>query len=235
MVINLNPQPITISLQTLHSEDLEGFIVLPNRTEAIVILVQVNRSPQQRVINRWLAAGLNRKGIATLVLDLLPANGRNSGGRRFQLELDLLAQRLELATKWLLRQPATKNLTMGYFGTSIGAAAAIKAAAALPQTIATVVSAGGRPDLAHNILAKILAPTLLIVGEHDHLGFELNQEAYKEIIAEKRLVVIPEATHLFKEPGVLVKVEEAAVDWFKRYLKPSKSILETGVAPDFSK
>jgi len=216
------PEPIVIPLQTLHTEDLQGSILLPERPEAMVILAQVNSSRRQKLINLWVSATLNRKGIATLVLDLLPRNGTNSNGRRVQLEL--LTQRLELATRWLLRQPTTQSLTIGYFGTSIGAAAAFKAAAALGSRIQAVVSAGGRPDLAYNVLSKVSAATLFIVGERDHLGIDLNNEAFAEITSEKRLTIIPEATHLFIEPGALIQVGDVVSAWFKRYLTTSPNI-----------
>lgn len=217
MALDLDPQRITIPVQMVHQEDLEGLIGLPDRAESMVILVQMNTNAWQRLINDWVSGRLNRRGIATLVLDLLPRNGQNSNGTRFHPEA--MAQRLELVTKWLLRQQATKFLTMGYFGTSIGAAATLIAAAALGDKVAAVVAAGGRPDLACGRLAQVSAATLLVVGERDELAIELNREALEEISSEKQLVIIPEATYLFKQHGAFTRIGEIAVDWFERHLR----------------
>jgi dienelactone hydrolase len=132
----------------------------------------------------------------------------------------MLAKRLATASQWLQAQPHTKDLSIGYFGASTGAAAALESAAALAPVIRAVVSRGGRPDLAWDALERVQAPTLLIVGGLDDVVIELNQQAYERLSAEKQLVIIPGATHLFEEPGALLEVARLAAAWFSRYLPP---------------
>jgi pimeloyl-ACP methyl ester carboxylesterase len=139
------------------------------------------------------------------------------GHLRFNIEL--LAVRLIAATRWILHQPATQQLGIGYFGSSTGGAAALVAAAELGSAIDAVVSRGGRPDLAGAALPRVTAPTLLIVGEHDDLVLELNQEAGELLRCQKELVIVPRATHLFEESGALERVASAAAAWFRQYLK----------------
>ena len=136
--------------------------------------------------------------------------------RRF--DIDLLAHRLFIATKWLQEQTHTKNLRIGYFGASTGAAAAIQSAAETIDIVKAIVSRGGRPDLAMPYLDKITAPTLLVVGGNDGIVIELNIEAYKNLKCEKKLEIIEGATHLFEEPGTLEQVAVLAEKWFEKYL-----------------
>lgn len=160
---------------------------------------------------------LHGEGLATLLFDLLSKDEDMLYETRF--DIGLLTQRLKIATEWILRQRETKSLVVGYFGASTGAAAALEAAVALGRKVGAVVSRGGRPDLALSSLSRVVAPTLLIVGGRDEPVIELNQKAYAELKAEKELVIVPSATHLFEEPGALDEVARLAADWFKRYLK----------------
>ena len=169
--------------------------------------------------NQFVAEELNKAGIATLLLDLLTVEEEAIDEQTAELRFDieLLAGRLEGATIWLKQQPATKKLNIGYFGASTGAAAALFAAATFPDTKA-VVSRGGRPDLAYDILFKVDAPTLLIVGGNDTVVIGMNDKALKKL-KKGKLEIVPGATHLFEEPGKLEAVAELAAQWFARYLK----------------
>ena len=161
--------------------------------------------------------------MATLLFDLLTPEEESVDERTMELrfDIDLLAKRLVGATRWVMRNPEALGLDIGYFGASTGAAAALMAAAQLPETIAAVVSRGGRPDLAGEALGSVQAPTLLIVGGNDEQVITLNQQALAELrCREKRLVIIPGATHLFEEPGALTKVAGMAAEWFACHFAP---------------
>ena len=136
----------------------------------------------------------------------------------YRFNIGLLAERLIGATEWLKNDPLTNKCVFGYFGASTGAAAALIAAAKLPEDIAAVVSRGGRPDLAADYLSQVVAPTLLLVGGWDTEVIKLNRQALEQMSAAKKLVIIPDATHLFEEPGKLEQVAELSKDWFLRYL-----------------
>jgi pimeloyl-ACP methyl ester carboxylesterase len=153
-------------------------------------------------------------------MDLLTSDEEASDAHTAALRFDveLLAHRLVEATRWLADQPQTAPLPTGYFGASTGAAAALIAAAELPDLVAAIVSRGGRPDLAGNVLRRVVAPTLLIVGSRDPVVLELNRKALAELPAEKKLEVVPGATHLFEEPGTLETVAQLAKDWFVLHL-----------------
>jgi pimeloyl-ACP methyl ester carboxylesterase len=157
--------------------------------------------------------------MGTLLFDLLTSNeepiDRYTGELRF--DIPLLAQRLIGATQWVRSNANTKKLKLGYFGASTGAAAALVAAAELPDAISAVVSRGGRPDLAAEALSAVSAPTLLIVGGEDKPVIAMNREALAELKCEKKLVIVPGATHLFEEPGTLEEVARIAAEWFKRH------------------
>jgi dienelactone hydrolase len=196
---------------------LEGGLAIPNDANGIVLFAHGSGSSRHSPRNRWVAEVLHRAGLGTLLLDLLSKDEDTLYENRF--DIDLLTRRLNVATEWVLKQPETQSFAIGYFGASTGAAAALKAAAALGRKVGAVVSRGGRPDLALRSLSQVLAPTLLIVGGRDYQVIELNQVAYKELKTEKQLVIIPGATHLFEEPGTLEEVARLAADWFKRYLK----------------
>jgi dienelactone hydrolase len=164
-----------------------------------------------------VAAELRKEGLATLLFDLLTEREDSDYKRRF--DIDLLTERLEATTEWLRKNVETSSLSIGYFGASTGAAAALKAAAALGHEIGAVVSRGGRVDLAESVLGEVGAPTLLIVGENDDAVLELNRRAYELLQGEKKLAVVAGATHLFEEPGALEEVARLSAAWLKKYLR----------------
>lgn len=207
---------------TADSIRLEGMLGIPAGAGGVVLFAHGSGSSRLSPRNNFVARLLRDAGLGTLLMDLLTREEDTTYETRF--DIDLLTRRLEAATKWLASQAETQNLKLGYFGASTGAAAALQAAAALGPMISAVVSRGGRPDLAWSALRLVQAPTLLIVGEIDFSVVELNQRAYKELKAEKQLVLVPGATHLFEEPGALEEVAHLASEWFNRYLraKPSR-------------
>jgi putative phosphoribosyl transferase len=167
--------------------------------------------------NNFVARHLQQNGLATLLLDLLTPD--EADDRRKVFDIDQLADRLLLAKAWLEQEPRTANMGIGYFGASTGAGAALQAAARDPSSIRAAVSRGGRPDLAEPYLASVKAPTLLIVGGDDQPVIEMNQAAYELLTCEKKLVIIPGATHLFEEPGTLELVANRACSWFQLYVQ----------------
>ena len=170
--------------------------------------------------NQFVARTLNEAGLATLLFDLLTQDEEaiDMQTRELRFNIDLLAERLVHATKWAKQQPQTRDLRIGYFGSSTGGAAALVAAVDLSQDIGAVVSRGGRPDLAGEALPKVQAATLLIVGGNDDIVIELNEQARDRMRCEVKLEVIPGATHLFEESGALEKVATLANDWFVKHL-----------------
>lgn len=196
---------------------LEGMLVLPAQSRGIVLFAHGSGSSRLSPRNNYVAGMLNQSGIGSLLIDLLTPEEDANYETRF--DIPLLTERLLAATRWLQANAATKALKLGYFGASTGAAAALQAAAAQGGKIAAVVSRGGRPDLAGSAaLAKVQAPTLLIVGGFDDVVIELNREAYRELGCAKELTIVPGATHLFEEPGTLEQAAGAAAAWFGRYL-----------------
>jgi putative phosphoribosyl transferase len=195
---------------------LEGMLTVPVRAPGIVLFAHGSGSSRHSPRNTFVAEVLQWAGLGTLLIDLLSQAEDVSYEARF--DIHLLAERLTAATQWLRAQPLTKDLSIGYFGASTGAAAALEAAAALGPAIQAVVSRGGRPDLAWEALEHVQAPTLLIVGGRDDVVIELNQRAYARLHAPKQLVIVPGATHLFAEPGALPEVARLATEWFNRYL-----------------
>lgn len=194
----------------------EGALGVPPGATGIVLFAHGSGSGRLSPRNNYVAGALQKSGIATLLFDLLTVEEDRIYENRFNI--DLLTRRLLRATEWLGKQVATRRLALGYFGASTGAAAALKAAAVLGPTVRAVVSRGGRPDLALDDLARVQAPTLLIVGGNDDQVIELNRKAYHELHAEKELKIIPGATHLFEEPGKLEEVASIAAHWFKQHL-----------------
>ena len=197
---------------------LEGALAVPIAARGIVLFAHGSGSSRHSPRNNFVAGELRAGGLGTLLIDLLTKD--EDAFRQSRFDIDLLTGRLMAATRWLREEPATRDLALGYFGASTGAAAALKAAARLGPEIAAVVSRGGRPDLAAPDLARVRAPTLLIVGGYDDLVLDLNRRAYEKLPARKELVAIPRATHLFEEPGALEEVARLARDWFVRYLAP---------------
>jgi putative phosphoribosyl transferase len=198
---------------------LGGSLALPDGAGGVVVFAHGSGSSRFSPRNRMVAEALQRAGLGTLLIDLLSAEEERLDLVTAELRFDipLLARRLVAATEWMSDEPETAPLRVGYFGASTGAAGALIAAAELPDT-AAVVSRGGRPDLAAEALARVRAPTLLIVGERDTQVLELNEAAYAELDAEKELVIVPGATHLFEEPGALDEVARLAGDWFVRHV-----------------
>jgi dienelactone hydrolase len=164
---------------------------------------------------------LNNAGFATLLIDLLTAEEEEIDmlTGQFRFDIALLAQRLVAATKWLRKNPATKDLAFGYFGASTGAAAALIAAAELSTEVKAVVSRGGRPDLAFDYLQMVKAPTLLIVGGNDSVVIDLNKKALARLSVVKKLEIVPGASHLFEEQGKLEEVAKLSVNWFVIHLR----------------
>jgi len=199
---------------------LNGDLGLPPHPSGIVLFAHGSGSSRLSPRNRFVAERLQASGMGTLLMDLLTESEERIDQRTSQLRFNirLLAKRLAGATAWALRQPDLRELNIGYFGASTGAAAALAAAAQLPDKVAAVVSRGGRPDLAGSALASVVAPTLLIVGGQDGPVIDLNEEALAKLgCSEKRLFVIPGATHLFEEPGALEEVAKLAAEWFSRH------------------
>jgi len=196
---------------------LKGSLNVPENAQGIVIFSHGSGSSRLSPRNRHVAEMLCKKGFATLLFDLLTVEEDLEYMNRFNS--DLLTKRLEIVTKWVQENESTKGLPIGYFGASTGAASALCAAAHLKNEVKTVVSRGGRPDLAENALQNVESPVLLIVGGNDHIVISLNKDAMKEIRAKKELKIVPNASHLFEEPGTLDEVANLSIEWFKNELK----------------
>ncbi len=202
------------------SVTLEGDLRVPDGAQGVVAFAHGSGSSRFSPRNQFVAGVLERADLATLLLDLLTHEeevvDEVTGHLRF--DVGLLAARLVAATDWLTQQPDTREMSLGYFGASTGAAAALIAAAEQPALARAVVSRGGRPDLAGPALSRVRAPTLLVVGSRDEVVLDLNRAAFEQLRGEKRLEIVPGATHLFEEPGTLEQVARLARDWFLRYL-----------------
>ncbi|MCE7913890.1 MAG: alpha/beta hydrolase [Nitrosomonas sp. PRO4] len=195
---------------------LNGELVLPADTKSVVLFAHGSGSSRLSPRNIFVAQVLQQQGIGTLLFDLLTTSEDRDYAVRF--DIDLLTQRLLAATAWLRENPETKALRIGYFGASTGAAAALRAAAEIGIVIAAVVSRGGRPDLAGEAaLVRVASPTLLIVGSEDYTVIELNEQAFAWMKCEKKLVLVPGATHLFEEPGTLEQAAQYAASWFIKH------------------
>lgn len=214
---DLDTRSVTIPARDV---ELAGDLTVPEGARGIVLFAHGSGSSRYSTRNRFVARQLAESGLATLLFDLLtPAEeerDRWTGELRF--DVLLLAHRLSLATRYIRGLPETRDLRVGYFGASTGAAAALIAAAALPQVVGAIVSRGGRPDLALDALEHVAAPTLLIVGSEDREVIELNRQAYARLRCEKHLEIVPGATHLFEEPGTLEAVARLAAAWFRHFL-----------------
>lgn len=201
---------------------LEGEVKVPEGATGIVIFAHGSGSSRHSPRNQFVAEIIRRGGVGTFLFDLLTTQeeieDRYTGHLRF--DIGFLAERLMEATKWIMDEEEMQNLRIGYFGSSTGAAAALVGAAQMSDIVAAVVSRGGRPDLAGDSLPLVTAPTLLIVGGDDDVVIKLNEEAYALLNCEKRLKIIPGATHLFEEPGTLDHVASFASEWFRQKLQP---------------
>ena len=204
---------------------LAGELVVPEDAVGVVIFAHGTGSGRKSPRNQYVARQLRRARFGTLLLDLLTPEEetRELEGARLRFNVGFLAQRLIGATIWLARRQGTKGLPVAFFGASTGAAAALVAAAAFGDTVAAVVSRGGRPDLAGAALSRVLAPTLLIVGGNDREVLSLNVEALNALRCEKDLRIVPGATHLFEEPGKLAEVARLAAVWLRRHVSPGKT------------
>lgn len=199
--------------------NLEGELELPRNPVGVVVFAHGSGSSRFSPRNRFVARTLREAGLGTLLFDLLTPEDEQidliTGRLRF--DIDLLATRLVAVTRWLKREPRAEGLPLGYFGSSTGGGAALVAAAKLGEGIRAVVSRGGRPDLAFDWLTKVKSPTLLLVGKLDSVVIDLNQKALNQMTCPCELIIIPNATHLFEEPGTLEFVAHEAAAWFNRH------------------
>ena len=200
--------------------ELEGDLGVPEEAAGVVLFAHGSGSGRHSPRNRYVAGVLREAGLATLMIDLLTPEEEGADLRTGHLRFDirLLAERLVGATDWLMQNPDTQNLRIGYFGASTGAGAALVAAAGRPREVGAIVSRGGRPDLAGDALRLLKAPTLLIVGGNDVPVIGMNKEAFAQMRAEKELKIVPGATHLFEERGALEEVARLAANWFAHHL-----------------
>jgi len=207
---------ITISIEKV---TLEGNLEIPKDAVGIVVFAHGSGSSRFSPRNRMVAEELNKAGHATLLFDLLTKEEEaiDMQTRELRFDIDLLTMRLIQAAQFLQKNPQTKGLKIGFFGSSTGAAAALKAAAELKRNVAVVVSRGGRPDLAGASLPNVVAPTLLIVGGNDTQVIALNEQALAELNCEKKLEIVEGASHLFEEPGTLMQVAKLAEKWFSMH------------------
>lgn len=197
---------------------LAGELVIPPVAGGVIVFAHGSGSGRQSPRNNFVAGVLHGAGFATMLLDLLTEEEAEQ--QRFVFDIDLLAERLLYATRWLEEAPETVAPQVGYFGASTGAGAALQAAAREPGPVKAIVSRGGRPDLAAPFLLRVKAPTLLIVGGSDSPVITLNREALALLAAPKQMEIVPGAGHLFEEPGALEEVASLASDWFQRFLRP---------------
>lgn len=197
---------------------LSGVLRIPKSPQGVVLFAHGSGSSHLSPRNNFVANVLHKGNIATLLIDLLSSEEDQTYATRFNIPL--LTERLSMVIQHLEFFPETKDLSIGLFGASTGAAAALQVASFMKTKIQAVVSRGGRPDLAMKVLSKVIAPTLLIVGGNDSDVITLNQMAYEELICLKEFIIIPNATHLFEEPGCLETVALVSKKWFSIHLKP---------------
>lgn len=199
---------------------LDGLLHIPDGAKGIVLFAHGSGSSRFSPRNQFIARELQKIKIATLLFDLLTPDEDeiDSQTSQYRFDIGFLAERLINVTRWIQKNPALKKMPLGYFGASTGGGAALVAAARAADSIRAVVSRGGRPDLAGESLRFVEAPTLLIVGGLDETVIQLNQQALNMLHCEKKLEIVPGATHLFEEPGTLESVSQLANGWFKKYL-----------------
>ncbi|MFQ5965023.1 MAG: dienelactone hydrolase family protein [Candidatus Scalinduaceae bacterium] len=207
--IEKNEKEVSILVDSVR---LQGILGLPSHAQGVVVFAHGSGSGRLSPRNNFVARVLQNAGIATLLVDLLEES--EDWDRQKVFDIDLLTNRLLANAHWLRQQPETRELTLGYFGASTGAGAALQAAAREPREITAAVSRGGRPDLAMEYLPLVQASTLLIIGGEDKPVISLNEAAYAQLKCRKELTIVPGATHLFEEPGALGKVAQLARDWF---------------------
>ena len=202
---------------------LQGDLGIPGEPHGIVLFAHGSGSSRKSPRNQYVARVLERRGLATLLIDLLTPEEEIIDDRtaQYRFDIEMLADRLVTIVDWLRRRNDTSSLPIGLFGASTGGGAALMAAAARPREIGAVVSRGGRPDLAGTSLARVTSPTLLIVGGLDTPVIEMNRDAMRQMHAKVTLEIVPGATHLFEEPGTLERVAELAGNWFSRCLQPA--------------
>ena len=200
---------------------VQGNLTIPHNARGVVLFAHGSGSSRFSPRNQYVSKEFVNARIGTLLFDLLTSDEEEQDieTAEYRFNIPLLAERLIGATEWLKNDPTTKTLPLAYFGASTGAAAALIAAAKLRDDISTVVSRGGRPDLAGDYLPLVRAPTLLLVGGLDTEVIELNRQAMAQMTAETKLVIVSGATHLFEEPGKLEEVAKLSTNWFVRYLK----------------
>jgi alpha-beta hydrolase superfamily lysophospholipase len=204
----------------LGGEPHGGSLGIPPGAQGLVLFAHGSGSSRFSPRNAFVAEALRRNGMATLLFDLLTEREDRNYSTRF--DIDLLTRRLVEASAWVAKESDIRDLPLGLFGASTGAAAALKAAAT-DERVRAVVSRGGRPDLAGDALSQVRAATLLIVGGEDDIVIELNRDAYARLQCEKELQIVPGATHLFEEPGTLEEVARLAAHWFRRHLTPAST------------
>lgn len=210
---------------------LYGDLVLPTGAKGLVLFAHGSGSGRHSARNRQVAQKLQQAGVGTLLFDLLTAQEEqvDMHTREHRFDISLLTRRMQDATLWVLAQEDLQQAPIGFFGASTGSAAALIAAARLGDRISAVVSRGGRPDLAGPVaLAAVTAPTLLIVGGADHGVIELNEQAFAHLQCERRLAIVPGATHLFEERGALEQVAGLAAEWFTTHLASKAQAEQTG-------
>jgi putative phosphoribosyl transferase len=209
-----------VAIRVAPAITLHGDLAVPDEPRGVVAFAHGSGSSRQSPRNKLVAASLRECGFATLLFDLLTPEEEQLDALdgRLRFDIGLLAERLTAAAGWIRAHPDVGGLSLGYFGASTGAAAALVAAARQPQDVAAVVSRGGRADLAGSDLTAVRAPTLLIVGGRDDIVVRLNEKALELIRAPRELAIVPGASHLFPEPGALDRVATLAAEWFSRYV-----------------
>lgn len=201
---------------------LGASLAIPTGATGFVIFAHGSGSSRHSPRNQYVARVLREAGLGTLLFDLLTAEEEQAEAytRHLRFNIPFLAERLVGATRWILDKTGSRDLNIGYFGSSTGAAAALVAAVEMDEAISAIVSRGGRPDLAGDALEKVTAPTLLIIGGEDREVIKLNETAYERLRCERALRIIPGASHLFEEPGTLEMAAQTATEWFVRQLRP---------------
>jgi len=214
----IEPIPVMVETDTV---DLPGDLVIPENCKAMIVFAHGSGSSRFSERNRKVAGSLNKAGFGTLLFDLLTAREQeiDEDTCEYRFNVDLLGVRLTQTVDWLLSRKDTVGLNVGVFGASTGSAAAIIAAAERPERISALVSRGGRPDLAKQYLARVRTPSLFIAGGDDASVIAMNRSALIDMKCEKRLEIIPDAGHLFEEPGKLEDVSTLAKDWFMKWIE----------------